>query len=286
MDFLLTEIQKGAKMRITALLENTTNEQALKSAHGLSLYIETGKHKVLFDTGPNGFFADNALKLGISLEDVDTLIISHGHSDHGGGLKRFLEINKKAKIYVRPTAFEGHSIKVLFFQFPVSLDKKLYDPERFVYTDAVHCIDDELLLFSDVQGKKCLSSSGNKLYKRASRGIEQDDFDHEHNLLIACQGKSVLLAGCAHRGIVNIVERAEELTDGKLDVAIGGFHLYNSPTGKSESDVLINEVANALSNWSAKYCTCHCTGKKAFNLMHRKLGSQMEYLSTGRTIEV
>ena len=82
-------------MQITALVENTSQDKKFGTEHGLSLYIEAGFQKILFDMGQSGLFADNAKVLGISLSDVTIAVLSHGHYDHGGGLAKFLEINKK-----------------------------------------------------------------------------------------------------------------------------------------------------------------------------------------------
>lgn len=119
-------------MKIITLVENTTSSPDLRCKHGLSLYIETVSHKILFDLGPDGLFAENAKKLNIDLGKVDTVVISHGHRDHGGGLKTFLEINRSAKIYLRREAFEPHYIKVLKLPFSVSLDASLADDSRFI----------------------------------------------------------------------------------------------------------------------------------------------------------
>ncbi|MCI8845747.1 MAG: MBL fold metallo-hydrolase [Lachnospiraceae bacterium] len=72
-------------MKITALLENKTNREDMLTEHGLSLYIETEKHKILFDMGQSDLFAKNAAALGINLSSVDIAVLSHGHYDHGGG---------------------------------------------------------------------------------------------------------------------------------------------------------------------------------------------------------
>ena len=108
-------------MIITVLSENLTSSDKLGSEHGLSLYIETETHKILFDTGASGLFAENAGKLGVDLAKVDLAVISHGHYDHGGGLKTFLGINNRAKIYLHQMAssYQGQGLRVS--QIPVDL---------------------------------------------------------------------------------------------------------------------------------------------------------------------
>lgn len=95
-------------MKITCLIENTTHFDTVECEHGLSLFIEYNGLKILFDMGQTELFYENAQKLGISLSDVDFAVLSHGHCDHGGGLKKFLEINKAAPVYLSRYAFEPH----------------------------------------------------------------------------------------------------------------------------------------------------------------------------------
>ena len=95
-------------MKIVCLLENKTALPHMETEHGLSLYIETGNKKILFDMGQTDAFAQNAEKLGISLEEVDFAVLSHGHYDHGGGLSRFLEINRHAPVFVQKDASDLH----------------------------------------------------------------------------------------------------------------------------------------------------------------------------------
>ena len=92
-------------MKLYTLMENTTCRPDFDAEHGLSLYIETDRHRLLFDIGQSGTFADNAEKLGVDLAAVDCAVLSHGHYDHGGGLKRFLEINDHAPVYLNRNAF-------------------------------------------------------------------------------------------------------------------------------------------------------------------------------------
>ena len=139
-------------MRITALLENTTIDTALRPKHGLSIYIETPKHKVLFDLGPDDTCLDNAQIMGIDLAQVDTVVLSHGHYDHGGALASFLKINDKARLFFHKQAFEPHYHKRLFVKKYVGLDTNQADNARISFTGDTMRIDDELFLFSDVEG--------------------------------------------------------------------------------------------------------------------------------------
>ncbi|MBR7146496.1 MAG: MBL fold metallo-hydrolase, partial [Oscillospiraceae bacterium] len=91
-------------MKVVTLLENTTCGD-LRCEHGLSLYIETKKHKILFDSGASDAFFENAKALGVDLTAVDIAFLSHAHNDHCGGLAHFCELNKTAKVYMQKEAF-------------------------------------------------------------------------------------------------------------------------------------------------------------------------------------
>ena len=91
-------------MKIVNLIEDNKGECKCKCEHGFSCYIETTNHKILFDTGSTGTFIENAKKLEIDLSKVDTVILSHGHYDHCGGVLDFIKINSKAHIYMQKSA--------------------------------------------------------------------------------------------------------------------------------------------------------------------------------------
>ena len=95
-------------MRFTVLCENTSARPGIVAEHGFSLLIEGDHLKVLFDMGQTNVFAANAAAMNLSLADVNYAILSHGHYDHSGGLRKFLEINKTAPVYVSYHAFEPH----------------------------------------------------------------------------------------------------------------------------------------------------------------------------------
>lgn len=273
-------------MKVKVLVENTSASSEYKSKHGLCLYIQTANHKILFDLGQNGLFLENARKMGVNIKEVDTVVISHGHADHAGALSLFLQNNHCAKIYVRESAFDKHYTKVLGLPFSVGLDSSLRDNNQIVFSNGVEVIDDELTLFSDVETKELTSSSNRALLAEINGKKQLDDFRHEQNLLITEGNKTVLFAGCAHAGIVNIKARAEQLTNGNPLKIIGGFHLYNPVSKKHESKELVDKIAERLDDGKSCYYTCHCTGQWAYCIMKERLIDNLRHLSTGDEIKL
>lgn len=262
-------------MRITALVENQSNCD-LKPTHGLSLYIETEKHKLLFDLGPDQTLFKNAQKKGISLEEVDTVVISHGHMDHGGALEHFLEINHRAKIYIQRKAFEPHYSKLLCFRIPVGLSGKWKESGQIVLLDGDYTVDEELRLFIVPETRKCHSIANDVLYTK--NGC--DNFLHEHNLLIS-EKKKVLIMGFGHAGVVNILEKVK---NEKPKYCIGGYHLMNPVFGKTIPEALLLEIAAELKKYPGmRFYTCHCTGKRAYEYLQSRV-VDMNYLSCGETL--
>ncbi|WP_195430597.1 MBL fold metallo-hydrolase [Clostridium sp. D46t1_190503_E9] len=274
-------------MVITTLVENTSISKEFKCKHGLSLYIKTDKHNILFDLGSNGLFIENAIKLNIDISDVDIVIISHGHKDHGGALKLFLQHNSKAKIYIHKDAFNKYYTSVLgALKFYVGLDDRLQFNERIVFTENIFEVDESLCLFSNVPKKYETASSNNSLFIKIDGKYYKDDFTHEQNLLIKENDKYILIAGCAHKGIVNIVEKAEEIMASNISTVISGFHLFNPVNKKSESLEFISNIVKCLNNKDTVFYTCHCTGNKAFNILKENLRDKIMHLSTGQVIEI
>lgn len=275
-------------IKIISLVENTSSSPELKSKHGLSIYAETSKHKILFDLGPNALFLENAQKLGVDIKMVDTVIISHGHSDHGGALAKFMEVNKSARIYIKESAFDRYCTKVAGIPFDVSLDNDLRDSQQITFTSDNYVIDDELMLFSNVTGRKLFSKANNKLFAKKNGKIVLDKFEHEQYLIVTNENKQVMITGCSHNGIVNIIEKYAEIHNGSVDklaCVIGGFHLFNPITRNYESDELISEIAEYLGRLNVKFYTCHCTGKKAYKILKDSMGEQLDYFSAGTRIE-
>lgn len=258
-------------MRITALAENTSVSDNFGAEHGLSLYIETDKHNILFDMGQTALFSENAEKLRVDLSMVDIAVLSHGHYDHGGGLKKFLSINDKAPVYINRYAFEPHYNGKEKY---IGLDISLQDNERIIFTDDFYEIGQGLTLHSCNDRPKNIELGSLGLNMLINDRLLPDDFRHEQYLLIEENGRRILISGCSHKGILNIAEWF------KPDVLVGGFHFSKLPL-----DDTLKGYADFLNGFATDYYTCHCTGTEQFAFM-KKYIKKFSYLSTVESIVV
>ena len=276
-------------MRIITLVENTCRE-GLGCAHGLSVYAETKKHRILFDAGPDGaLLLSNAEKLGVDLRKVDIAVLSHGHYDHAGGLRAFMEINAGAKLYIHTlAATRGHYATEDVGWRKIGLDESLISDyaDRIVLTEDILEIDDELTLFSDIRTADFISRSNSSLFEQRGEEYVPDPFHHEQNMLISEDGKLHLLAGCAHRGIINILRRAEEIGGKAPDSVFSGFHLTNPGLKLDLPEPFVRSVAAELKKYPSIYYTGHCTGANPYAVLKDVLGEQANYLSGGLEVTV
>lgn len=275
-------------MRVVVLSENTVARDDLGSEHGLSLYIETNGKKILMDTGASVLFYENSLKIGVDLTEVDLAVISHGHYDHGGGLKKFLEINKKAKIYIREKAFEPHfSHRGENNLVYIGLDKSLKNDDRFVFTTERHIIDSDIEVFSNVKEREFFSEANSLMKKEDSEGkIVDDCFEHEQNLIIRENGKNVLFCGCAHCGIINILNKYHYEKWEDPAYVFGGFHLTSPSGNNSEPIEEVRKIGYKLREYCSEFFTCHCTGKRAYEELKDVLKERINYISAGNVIDL
>lgn len=263
-----TEVKK---MRVVSLAENTASKSGFETEHGLSLYIETQNKKILFDMGQTALFSENAAKLGIDLSAVDFAVLSHGHYDHGGGLKKFLEINSTAPVYLSRYAFGQHYNGTEKY---IGLDVDLKTNERLVFVGDELEIQKGFTLYSCNQKEKKYDLGSFGLNMVENEKFVPDDFRHEQYLLIEENSERVLISGCSHKGIMDIAAWFMP------DCLIGGFHF-----SKLGCDETLRKYAEFLDNLGTEFYTCHCTGVPQYEFM-KKYMKNLNYIATGDKINI
>lgn len=266
-------------MRIVTLVENLVYQQGLYAEHGLAIYIETENQRILFDTGQSGLFLQNAQKLGIEIGDIDSLILSHGHYDHTGGLYPFLEKNAKAKVYAKKDVFtpkyHGHTRFI-----GTHLNEELLK-DRFVPIDSMTELADGVFIMPEIVILNPADTHFQGMYKKVDDKLIPDEFVDELFLVIKQDDQINIITACSHRGITNICTTASDYFGLPIGLVLGGFHTKSNSAGQ------LNVIIDYLRQLNPKLIgTCHCTGIEKYAEMTGRLAGNLFYNHTGRVINL
>ncbi len=234
------------RLKITIIYDNYAYDGQLQTDHGFSCLIEGLDRTLLFDTGGNGsIIMDNLKRLNIAPDQVDVIFISHSHYDHNGGLPRFLEAHSTVDIYVPGSALASYkAISEQFGSNVIPVDKP-----KWVCDGAI------------------------------STGLMPSPIIAEQSLAIPTNKGAVVITGCAHPGICNIVDRAGELTGQTVFMALGGFHLL------SDTEESVRKTISRLQTMGVRYVApSHCTGKDAIQSFADVFGKTFVQSGVGRVI--
>lgn len=282
-------------MKVMALIENTKQEgrEDLVAEHGLSLYIECDGKKILFDTGASEAFAQNAQKLDVNLKDVDALVVSHHHFDHGGGLARFLEMNREAKVYLRKCDerdfyFRVPAIKSMY----IGLDQELQQEQatRFEFIDGFTEVLPDVYILTGISRQYPQPKGNRRLFVKKDNTFSHDTFQHELIMVIREEDGLVVFTGCSHHGVLNMIASAAQQFPGlPIKAVFGGFHLIGLPklnTMAGSKKEVRNLGAELLKYPVEQVYTGHCTGKKAYRVLKGVMADKLDYFPTGSEVVV
>ena len=261
-------------MKLTVLSDNRSCDSCLSIEHGLSILLQTERYKILLDTGASDVFFRNAELLGEDFSDVDFVFISHGHSDHAGGLRYLLEHNQKAQVIVSPDAMSGKYFSKRGNLHSITTEWPDIDEDRLVLIDHTCELTEGLHLIAHIPQSHLMPKGNQNLYVQNANGdYIHDDFRHELALYV----DGLLFTGCAHSGLENILSACPW----PVYTVVGGFHLLDG----QETDEEIKALAQRL---KAKYpdtlfYTSHCTGDNVFEAMKNVMGEQLQPFSSGYT---
>ncbi|MDD3659972.1 MAG: MBL fold metallo-hydrolase [Lachnospiraceae bacterium] len=283
------------KVRITTLIENNPDtDHELSNEHGLSLYIEVEDKKILFDTGQTGLFVENAKKLGKNLSDLDHIVISHGHYDHSGGVQRLTnELEEMPELAWLPEFLVGSE----FFEPKYKrLDDLSYKyngnpfDDSFITDHRIPCIkvsedsyyiSEDIMLFHHFQKKNDFELSNHKFCIIKGDEIRQDEFMDEIALVIKTLKGLIVIVGCSHVGIVNILSTIIERTGMSVYALIGGTHLIEADENRMMETIdYLNKINLGI------IAVSHCTGEHHIARIKQEFGDRFVYNTTGNIIEV
>ena len=258
-------------MKWTVLSDNRSCNPALETEHGLSILLQTERHKILLDTGASDVFIRNAELLGVDLSDVDYVFISHGHSDHAGGLRYILKQNQQAKVIVSPDAMSGKFFSKRGNLHSITTEWPEIDDDRLILIDHTCEIAEGLHIIAHIPQIHSMPKGNQNLYVKDTNGdYIHDDFRHELALYV----DGLLFTGCAHSGLENILAACPW----PVYTVVGGFHLLDGQETGEEIEALAQRLKTKCPN--TKFYTSHCTGDNVFEVMKGVMGEQLRSITS------
>ena len=276
-------------MKITVLVENTgPNELIIE--HGLSLYIEFNDKKYLLDAGPSDSFFKNAHALSIDLDRVDKAVLSHGHYDHGNGFMVFLNQYKDKVVYGAKNIFDDYYSGSGGSVHYIGLSSKLKQMKNRFNTISMDTkIDEKIyLILDDVSNTKEIGVQ-KKLYKKVDDVLQPDNFDHELSLVFDTPKGLVICNSCSHAGLESIVDNIKKRLNKPVYAYVGGLHMKSTKNHIETSSFTEEQIQNLciyIKKNIQYVLTGHCTGNVSYDLLKKYLKDRIDFLTTGKTIEI
>lgn len=249
------------KLKVTILLENTVGVPRILSEWGLSMFLDFGDELILFDTGERGNIINNAQVLGCDLRQVDRVVLSHGHFDHTGGLLKFLQYRGRIPVYAHPDLFMGHYGRGLqgqrdrYIGVPFCLEQLASAGADFQWHKEPVELRPGLWLSGEIPRNTKFEQVDEAMVAIKEGKTVQDSIPDDFSLFYVTDQGLVILLGCAHAGLVNIIEHAKRVTGTtKVRAIIGGTHL--APAGPNQKEQTIKYIKGLdLTCLAANHCT-------------------------------
>lgn len=271
------------KLKITTIMDNAVLHSGLLAEWGYSLFIETDQGNILFDCGLTAMpFQNNISAIGIDLNAVNKIVLSHGHNDHTGNLDFVLKSSNRAiDIIACPDMWGARFHKESWagithgFEYIKTLGGELTCSKESVQISADIITSGSIPMICDFE------HLNDNLYMQKDNDLVKDDFADEQALIIHTEKGLVVISGCSHRGIVNILEHAKKLTGTEIHAVIGGSHLMDA------SEERIDKTVESFKKFNIdKIALSHCTGDKAASIFYHNFKDQFIFNKAGSIIDL
>jgi 7,8-dihydropterin-6-yl-methyl-4-(beta-D-ribofuranosyl)aminobenzene 5'-phosphate synthase len=278
------------KTRITILCENSVGRRVGSGEHGFSAFIETSQGNYLFDTGSGHSIVSNSLALSKDLKTVSKIFLSHGHYDHTGGLPEVLNLKGEVDVHAHPHIFldrihvvkENDKETKRFVGIPYKKKYLEFLGANFIFNTNFMEVEKGIFLTGEVPRKTSFEKPDPGLFAEVNRKMTQDIFPDDQSLILDSRRGIILILGCAHSGIINIIHHAIKKTGKeKFFAIVGGTHLDFLTPEQLEKTI---DVLKKLD--IERIGASHCTGMKAAFRLHQEFGSRFFYGYVGNTLEV
>ncbi|CAH2213033.1 MBL fold metallo-hydrolase [Tepidibacter aestuarii] len=276
-------------LKITTLIENNLGDNPLLcNEHGLSMYIEVDGVRILFDTGQSGDFIKNVEKLNINLNKLDYVILSHGHYDHSGGFKKLLEKVKSSFKLIVGNSFFDKKYKLIHggeYKFNGNSFDKAYVKSHGTHIENVSSdvfnINDDIIVFSNFLRSNNFENLNPNFYIKHNDMYELDDFSDEIVLAIKTNRGLFVVLGCAHIGVVNILETISKRINMNIYGIVGGTHLVDA------DEIRLNKTIAYFKEKNIQLIgVSHCTGENAEKKLKEIFNNSFFNNNTGNSFEV
>ncbi len=276
------------RLSIHVLLENSVARPGCQSEHGLSVLVETPDSTILWDTGQSAMFMDNALAMDLDLARVDMIALSHGHYDHTNGLMPYLERFSGRTVHAHPGVFDARYTSPYEKGDPPRSIGINSTREEYEAAGAVFSLDSGVVelapgvrLTGQIPRKTDYEDTGGDFY--LDKALSQPDpLADDISMFIETPKGLVVLLGCAHSGVVNILDHVSEITGASnIYALIGGMHLIRADRARLEATAAVFE------RYDIKLLgPCHCTGDTAVSFFDERFPERMIEVGAGMVLDI